>query len=88
MRFPGLKGVGLVYVKLVIVFNIYCLSPELKEGKFSGDEDEKLPSIASLRKRGYTREAFVKFVIQRGISEVDKLISSKDFFKVLDQFNK
>jgi glutamyl-tRNA synthetase len=60
----------------------------IKEGIFSGDEDEKLPSVASLRKRGYKREAFVKFVEQRGITEVDKVISGKDLFDVLDRFNK
>ena len=59
----------------------------INEGVYSGDEDEKLPSIASLRKRGYRREAFVKFVEQRGITEVDKVISGKDLFEVLDRFN-
>ncbi len=59
----------------------------INEGVYSGDEDEKLPSIASLRKRGYTREAFVKFVESRGITEVDKVISGKDLFDVLDRFN-
>jgi hypothetical protein len=29
-------------------------------GEFSGEEDEKIPTIASLRKRGYTPEAFAK----------------------------
>ncbi len=60
----------------------------INEGVYSGDEDEKLPSIASLRKRGYKREAFVKFVEGRGITEVDKVISGKDLFDVLDRFNK
>lgn len=64
------------------------ISALIKEGMFSGEEDEKLPTIASLRKRGYTREAFVKFVEQRGITEVDKVISGKDLFEVLDGFNK
>ncbi len=59
----------------------------ISEGVFSGEDDEKLPSIASLRKRGHKREAFIKFVEQRGISEVDKVISSKDLFDVLDKFN-
>jgi glutamyl-tRNA synthetase len=63
------------------------ISQSIKEGVFSGEEDEKLPTIASLRKRGYKREAFVKFVEQRGITEVDKVISGKDLFDVLDRFN-
>jgi len=60
----------------------------ISEGVYSGDEDESLPSVASLRKRGYKREAFVKFVEQRGITEVDKVISGKDFFDVIDRFNR
>jgi len=60
----------------------------IDQGKFENEEDEKLPTIASLRKRGYTREAFVKFVEMRGLTEVDKVISGKDLFEVLDRFNK
>ena len=64
------------------------LNAAIKEGEYSGAEDERLPTIASLRKRGYKREAFVKFVEQRGITEVDKVISEKDLFDVIDNFNK
>jgi len=60
----------------------------IKSGEYSGTDDKKLPTIASLRKRDYKPEAFRKFVEQRGLTEVDKVISSKDFFKVLDEFNK
>ena len=64
------------------------LNEAIKSGKFSGAEDEKLPTIASLRKRNYKQEAFEKFAVQRGLTEVDKVIDSKDFFKILDNFNK
>jgi len=64
------------------------ITEKIKEGVFSGEEDEKLPTIVSLKKRGYTRDAFFKFVEQRGITEVDKVISGKDLFDVLDRFNK
>jgi glutamyl-tRNA synthetase len=60
----------------------------IKAGEFSGADDERLPTISSLKKRGYKREAFVKFIEQRGLTEVDKVISGKDFFEVLDNFNK
>ncbi|MDO8623686.1 MAG: glutamate--tRNA ligase family protein, partial [archaeon] len=60
----------------------------IKSGEFSGAEDEKLPTIASLRKRNYKPEAFENFAVQRGLTEVDKVISSKDFFEILDSFNK
>jgi glutamyl-tRNA synthetase len=60
----------------------------IESGEFSGADDEKLPTISSLRKRGYKPEAFRKFIELRGLTEVDKVISSKDFFKVIDDFNK
>jgi len=60
----------------------------IKSGEFSGADDERLPTISSLRKRGYKREAFVKFIEQRGLTEVDKVISGKDLFEVIDNFNK
>lgn len=60
----------------------------IEEGKYNGWDDERLPTAASLKKRGYKPEAFWKFVEQRGISEADKIISKEDFFQVLDNFNK
>ena len=63
------------------------LTEGIKSGEFSGEEDERLPTIASLRKRGYKPEAFAKFAEQRGLTQVDKVMDSKEFFKLLDNFN-
>jgi glutamyl-tRNA synthetase len=60
----------------------------IEAGEYEGWEDERLPTLASLKKRGYKPEAFEKFAEQRGITEVDKVMSSKDFFKIIDDFNK
>jgi len=60
----------------------------IKSGEVSGMDDEKLPTVASLKKRGYKPETFRKFVEQRGLTQVDKVISSKEFFQILDVFNK
>ena len=59
----------------------------INSGEFSGADDVRLPTITSLRKRGYKPEAFIKFIEQRGLTEVDKVISGKDLFDVLDRFN-
>ena len=72
-----------------IKFNDMVLSKRkiteaIKSGKFSGVDDERLPTIASLRKRKYNPKVFEKFAEQRGLTEVDKIISSKDFFKVIE----
>jgi glutamyl-tRNA synthetase len=64
------------------------ITAAIKSGEFSGVEDERLPTLASLRKRGYQPEAFAKFVEQRGITEVDKVMDSKEFFQIIDNFNK
>ena len=60
----------------------------ISEGKYSGWDDIRLPFVVPLRKRGYLPEAFEKVVVQRGLSEVDKVISQKDFFEVLNNFNR
>jgi len=60
----------------------------IESGKYKGWDDPKLPTASSLKKQGYEPETFYKFVEQRGISEVDKIISKKDFFEALNQFRK
>ncbi len=61
---------------------------KIKEGQFFGWDDIRLPFISALKKRGYQKKAFEKLVIQRGISEVDKVIDKKDFFELLNHFNR
>lgn len=60
----------------------------IEEGKYSGWDDPNLPTIQSLKKRGYKPEAFWKMAEHIGLSEVDKTLESKDFFRLLDEFNK
>jgi len=60
----------------------------IESGEFSGADDERLPTIESLRKRGYSKKSFEKFIEQRGLTEVDKVISGKDFFDNLKNFDK
>ena len=47
-----------------------------------------MPLARNFRKRGYLPKAFEEFAIQRGLSEVDKVLSQKDFFEVLDNINR
>lgn len=60
----------------------------IEKGKYKGWDDKRLPTIASLKKQGYKPEAFYKFAEQIGISEVDKVIDKKEYFKLLDVFNR
>jgi glutamyl-tRNA synthetase len=86
-KFPWVFFIGRVkFTDLVL--SKRKISALIESGEFSGYDDEKLPTISSLRKRGYKPDAFAKFIEQRGLTEVDKVISSKDFFEVLDNFNR
>lgn len=86
-KFPWVFFIGRVkFTDLVL--SKRKISALIDSGEFSGEDDERLPTIASLRKRGYKPEAFSKFIEQRGLTEVDKVISGKDFFEVLDNFSK
>jgi len=60
---------------------------DIASGKYSGWTDKRLPTLASLKKR-YKPEAFWKFAEQIGLSESDKVIDKKEFFTLLDNFNK
>ncbi len=64
------------------------ITAAIAEGKFEGFDDAKLPTIASFKKRGFKPEAFAKFAEQRGITEVDKVMDSKEFFQTLSNFEK
>ena len=64
------------------------MTESINKGEFSGYEDERLPTMASLRKRGYKPSAFAKFAENQGLNDVDKVMSSKEFFTLLDTFDK
>ena len=61
---------------------------EIEEGKYSGWGDKRLPTIASLKKQGYKPSAFWKFAERVGLSENDKVIEKKEYFRLLDFFNR
>jgi len=61
---------------------------DIEAGKYSGWDDKRIPTVASLKKQGYIPEIFWEYVEQRGISETDKTIDKKDFFKLFDDLKK
>jgi glutamyl-tRNA synthetase len=71
-----------------IILSKRKIKAAIERGEFEGWDDARLPTLVSLRKRGYKPEAFAKLATQRGLSEVDKVMSQKDFFDVLDRLNK
>ena len=60
----------------------------IEEKKYSGWDDGRLPTIVSLKKQGYGPQAFWKFAEQIGLSENDKVMDRREFFLLLDNFNK
>lgn len=60
----------------------------IEEGKYLGWSDSRLPTLASLKNQGYKPEAFWKLSERIGLSENDKVIEKKEYFKLLDSFNK
>lgn len=59
----------------------------IKDKKYSGWDDKKLPTLQALKKQGYKPQAFYKFAENRGLTEADRVIDKKEFFKLLDNFN-
>lgn len=59
----------------------------IKAGKFKGWDDSRLPTIAALKKK-YKPKAFWKFAERIGLSENDKVMNKKEYFTLLDSFNK
>lgn len=59
----------------------------IERGEYTGWDDERLPTIASLKKK-YGAESFHGFAEQMGLSESDKVMDRKEFFLLLDSFNR
>lgn len=64
------------------------LSTMIEEKKFDGWADPRVPSILAYKTRGYKAEAFRKFILSLGISKRDSKITSEEYHKGLDYFNK
>jgi glutamyl-tRNA synthetase len=86
-KYPWNEYLGRLHFK-DLVLSTSQFRKDIKAGKYKGWDDKRLPTAISLKKQGFDPEVFWKFVEQRGISEADKVISKKDFFCILNSFNK
>jgi glutamyl-tRNA synthetase len=82
-KYPIVRFIGRMHLK-EIKMSASEFTRDIVSGKYKGWEDERLPTLTSLKKRGYKPETFWKFVEDRGLSEADKIISFKDLLEVLD----
>jgi glutamyl-tRNA synthetase len=86
-KFPWTAFLGKIHFK-DMELSMTKMRQEIDEGKYRGWDDKRLPTIASLKKQGYKPIAFWKFAEQVGLSESDKIMDRKEYFLLLDNFNK
>ncbi|MBI5860314.1 MAG: glutamate--tRNA ligase [Nitrosarchaeum sp.] len=60
------------------------LKPLIEEGKVSGYDDPRLPTLESLRRRGIKPEAIKKFILSLGLTKANTLAP----FDALESFNR
>lgn len=61
---------------------------KIADGIFSGWDDIRIPFLRALKRRGYQAGAFKRFVVEMGISQVDKTVEGEEFFKTINSYNK
>jgi len=86
-KFPWIGFIGRIHFK-DLELSTTKMREAIEKKKFKGWDDERLPTIASLKKQGYKPQAFLKFSEQVGLSESDKVIDKKEYFKLLNAFNR
>ncbi len=86
-KFPWTAFLGRIHFK-DMELSTSKIKKAIEEKKYSGWDDKRLPTIASLKRQGYKPEAFWRFAESIGISERDKTFEKKEFFTLLNNFNK
>ena len=61
---------------------------EIKQGKFTGWDDPRLPFVMAFKRRGIRPEAFVRYTHELGPSVVDKVVEYEEFMKMIYSFNR
>jgi glutamyl-tRNA synthetase len=61
---------------------------DVESGKYSGWDDPRIPTIISLRKQGYRKEAFWRMAEKVGLAENDKVLDKREYFTLLKGFNR
>jgi len=86
-KFPWVGFTGKIKFK-DLELSTTKIREDIQKKKYKGWDDPKLPTLASLKKQKYKPEAFWKFSEQVGLSEADKVMERKEYFKLLDAFNR
>ncbi|MAG01807.1 hypothetical protein CMI42_00570 [Candidatus Pacearchaeota archaeon] len=65
-----------------------AMKEEIESKKYTGWDDPRLFTLASLKKQGITPKAIHKLAEQIGLNEVDKTLGKKELMELLNNFNK
>ncbi len=60
----------------------------IEQGEYDGWDDIRLATLGALRRRGYAVEAFRRFAMEIGLSKNDKTVSWKEFWKMVNAFDR
>jgi len=60
----------------------------IKNKKYTGWDDIRLPFLSALKRRGYNPKSILKWARSVGVSLTDKKVSKDEFFKIINAFNK
>lgn len=64
------------------------IKKKIEEGIYTGWDDPRVPTLISFKKRGFKAKAFRDMIINMGISNRDRKMLEKEYFKSLNYFNK
>jgi glutamyl-tRNA synthetase len=61
-------------------FSTSALKKQISEGRFSGWDDPRLPTLRALRRRGFAPEAIKRFIVKLGVNESDISVSLENLY--------
>ena len=91
-KFMGWKTPEYIHLGRINFKGMNISASEIRKGvdsgKFSGYDDSKIETLASLRKRGFKPSAIIKYFYEIGPTKRDKTVEKRDVYKTLNALNR
>jgi glutamyl-tRNA synthetase len=91
-KFMGWKTPEYIHLGRINFKGMNLSASEIRKGvdsgKFSGYDDSKVETLASLRKRGFKPSAIIKYFYEIGPTKRDKTVEKEDVYKTLKALNR
>lgn len=91
-KFMGWKTPEYIHLGRINFKGMNISASEIRKGvdsgKFSGYDDSKVETLASLRKRGFKPSAIIKYFYEIGPTKRDKTVEKADVYKTLNALNR